>query len=99
LVVARVGSEIIGQAAAILHRHPDKATQLYIDELGVTPSYRGQGIARQLLEELLAWGRELGCAVAWLGTEEDNEPAKAVYKIYAVPQPFLMYEWELERNP
>ena len=36
-----------------------------------------------MMDELFAWGRELGCEEAWLGTETDNEPAKALYRRYA----------------
>ena len=35
-----------------------------------------------LTQRIKGWGRELGCEEAWLGTETDNEPAKALYRRY-----------------
>lgn len=82
MVLAFDGDLVVGQCAGVLHLHPDKPTELYVDEVGTADAYRRQGIARQMMDELFAWGRELGCEEAWLGTETDNEPAKALYRRY-----------------
>ena len=63
LVALRAG-EVVAQVAAVIHRHPDKPTELYIDEVGVTPALQRQGIARAMLEQMLALGKALGCAEA-----------------------------------
>ncbi|WP_246672618.1 MULTISPECIES: GNAT family N-acetyltransferase [unclassified Mesorhizobium] len=68
----------VGQCAAIIHRHPDKATELYIDEVGVSPAFQRQGIARKMLDAMFAIGRENGCEEAWVGTEPDNRAARAL---------------------
>jgi aminoglycoside 6'-N-acetyltransferase I len=86
---------VLAQGAAVIHRHPDKPTELYVDELGVAPSHHRQGIGRKLLEELLAWGRELGCELTWVGTEVDNFPARGLYENFGQPSNFVMYEWNL----
>jgi ribosomal protein S18 acetylase RimI-like enzyme len=83
MVVALDGDLVVGQCAGVIHRHPDKANELYVDEVGTASTHRRQGIARAMLDELFEWGRELGCEEAWLGTETDNEPAKALYRRYA----------------
>jgi len=80
MVVAVSGGEVIGQARGMIHRHPDQATELYIDNLGVTPARQREGTATRLLDELVAWGRSQGCEEAWVGTEVDNEPARALYE-------------------
>ncbi len=85
LVVAIAGGEIVGQCAGVIHLHPDKAPELFIDEVGVTPAMRNQGIARRMMEELTAWGAEQGCEEAWLGTEPDNDAANALYVRFAEP--------------
>ena len=82
MVLAFDGELVVGQCAAVLHRHPDKATELYVDEVGTASTHRRQGIARAMLDELFAWGRELGCEEAWLGTEFDNLEANALYRSY-----------------
>ncbi|WP_043235967.1 GNAT family N-acetyltransferase [Bosea sp. LC85] len=74
---------VVAQVAAVIHRHPDKKTELYIDEVAVAPALQRQGLARRMLADMFDWGRELGCEEAWVGTELDNEPARALYE-----QPF-----------
>ncbi|MDB5561999.1 MAG: aminoglycoside adenylyltransferase [Hyphomicrobiales bacterium] len=71
---------IVGQCAAVVHRHPDKETELYVDEVGTASTHLRQGIARAMMEAMFAWGRELGCTEAWLGTELDNEAANGLYR-------------------
>jgi ribosomal protein S18 acetylase RimI-like enzyme len=92
-IAAFADGVMVGQLAAILHRHPDRRpTELYIDELGVAPSLQRQGIATRLLETAFALGRELGCAEAWVGTEPDNLPARMLYQSKSLPaEPFVMY--------
>ena len=80
MVLALDGEEVVGQCAGVIHRHPDKPTELYVDEVGTASTHRRQGIARAMLEDLFAWGREMGCADAWLGTELDNDAANALYR-------------------
>jgi ribosomal protein S18 acetylase RimI-like enzyme len=80
MVLAFDGDLVVGQCAGVIHRHPDKATELYVDEVGTASTHRRQGIARAMLAELFAWGRELGCEEAWLGTEFDNAEANALYR-------------------
>jgi aminoglycoside 6'-N-acetyltransferase I len=80
MVLAIEGDTIVGQCAGVIHRHPDKPTELYVDEVGTASTRRRQGIARAMLKELFAWGSELGCEEAWLGTEIDNVEANALYR-------------------
>ncbi|CAN5916486.1 GNAT family N-acetyltransferase [soil metagenome] len=97
LIVAISDGEIVGQVAGVVHRHPDlRPTELYIDEVAVTPSKQRQGTARRLLEAAFDLGRELGCAEAWVGTMPDNLPAQALYQRRSLPvEPFVMYVFEL----
>jgi aminoglycoside 6'-N-acetyltransferase I len=96
LYVAVRDGEVVAQAAAVIHRHPDTATELYIDNMGVTPALHRQGIASRLMDELFAMGKRLGCEEAWVGTEHDNRPAQGLYeKFGAQGEPFAMYLYEL----
>lgn len=79
LVVARTDSVVVGQARGMVHHHPDQPTELYIDNLGVTPARQREGLATRLLDALCDWSRELGCEMAWVATEPDNGPARALY--------------------
>lgn len=97
LIVAISNGEIVGQLAAVVHRHPDlRPTELYIDEVGVTPALQRHGIATRLIEAAFELGRELGCAEAWVGTEPRNLPAKALYERRGLPaEDFVMYVFTL----
>ena len=96
MIVALKDGEIVGQCAAIIHRHPDKVTELYIDEVGVAPALHRQGIARKMLDAMFALGRSLGCGEAWVGTEPDNLAARGLYESRgAKAVPFVMYEYEM----
>src|SRR4051812_22589225 len=62
--------EMVGQLAAVLHRHPDlRPVELYIDEVAVAPAFRRRGVAARMIDAAFALGRELGCTEAWVGTE------------------------------
>lgn len=97
MVVALYGGMIVGQTAAVIHRHPDKPTELYIDEVGVAPTFRRQGIARRMLEKVFVLGKEAGCEEAWVGTEIDNLPARRLYETKGKTgaETFVMYVYEL----
>ena len=97
MIVAIAGQEVVGQVAAVIHKHPDKRTELYIDEVGVTPVLQRRGIARRLLDEMLALGKTLGCEEAWVGTEHDNAPARGLYQSrdVAEAEPFMLYLFKL----
>jgi aminoglycoside 6'-N-acetyltransferase I len=97
MVLAVAGGEVVGQARGMVHRHPDLPTELYIDNLGVTPARRREGIATRLLDALVAWGREKGCEEAWVGTEPDNDGARALYQGRgSEAETFVMYFYEFE---
>jgi len=65
LIVAIHDGVIVGQAAAVVHRHPDKPTELYIDEVGVAAAFQRRGIASRLLDAMFAHGKAIGCEEAW----------------------------------
>ena len=92
LVVAVAGDTVVGFASAVHYVHPDKAPQLWINEVGVAPAYHRRGIGRALLATLVDHGRSLGCSEAWVLTEEDNEPARGLYSaLGGVASTCIMY--------
>jgi ribosomal protein S18 acetylase RimI-like enzyme len=100
MFVALHDGVVVGQVAAVVHRHPDKPTELYIDEVGVAPAYRRQGIAGRMLEAMFRHGKAIGCEEAWVGTEPDNLPARGLYEQRrargdAEAEPFVMYVFRL----
>ncbi|MDR7223919.1 GNAT family N-acetyltransferase [Aminobacter aminovorans] len=99
LFVALDDGQVVAQAAGMIHRHVDKPSELYVDEVGVSPAWQRRGIANLLMDALFAAGREAGCEEAWLGTEPDNLPARALYDRRKEPagpaETFVMYLYDL----
>ncbi|TPM30159.1 GNAT family N-acetyltransferase [Mesorhizobium sp. B2-3-4] len=99
MVVAFADGLVVGQCAAVIHRHPDKVSELYIDEVGVSPAFQRQGIARKMLDAMFEIGKQNGCEEAWVGTEPDNGPARALYEARQEPreeaEAFVMYVYKL----
>jgi ribosomal protein S18 acetylase RimI-like enzyme len=79
MVVALHAEQVIGMASAVHYVHPDKPPELWVNEIGVAPSYQGMGIGKRLLAALFAHGQSLGCTEAWLGTSESNVAARRLY--------------------
>jgi aminoglycoside 6'-N-acetyltransferase I len=71
---------LVGMAEAVECLRPDKPPELFIAELGVTARLRRRGIGLRLVRLLVAHARALGCAGAWVATELDNAPARALYR-------------------
>jgi len=79
LAVAIDGDTVVGMASALHYVHPDKPPELWVNEVGVAPTHRRQGIGRRLLQALFARGRELGCREAWVLTDDANLAARGLY--------------------
>src|SRR5512138_1614995 len=70
LAVAIDEGIVIGFASAVHYVHPDKPQpELWINELGVSPTHQNRGIGKSLLRALFELARELGCVEAWVLTE------------------------------
>ena len=49
---------------------------------------------------MIAHGRAIGCTYAWVGTEEDNVAARALYERGGgAAEPFVLYGWDLTARP
>jgi len=81
LVVALAEDLVVGFVSAVIYLHPDKsAPELWINEIGVSPTYQQQGIGKLLLQFLLDHARQSGCREAWVLTERTNIAAMAMYR-------------------
>jgi len=96
LIVAYLKGRVIGQLAAMVHRHLDSPSEVYIDNLGVTPLHQRQGVATKMIERMLEIAREFGCQSVWAATEIDNEVAAALYRrTGAVGETVSMFSYAL----
>lgn len=96
MIIAVCGKQVIGQVAAYVHNHPDQASDVYIDNLGVAPPFQRRGVARRLVDEVLAWGKALECHQAWIVTDTENNAARALYEGRgAEAEPIVMFSYKL----
>lgn len=102
LAVALDDGVIVGMVSAVHYVHPDKPTELWINEVGVAGSHRQRGIGRMLVRAMLQHGRQLGAHQAWVLTERTNDAAMALYAAAGgleSPDEIVMFEFELDPPP
>jgi aminoglycoside 6'-N-acetyltransferase I len=93
LFVAVANGEVVGQVRGTIHFQPDEPQHLYVDNLGVTPNAKRQGIASALFKALVDWGKTKGCKTYWVATECDNDEGNGFYqKLGLNPQKMYFYE-------
>lgn len=79
LALALLGDNIVGMASGFYYIHPDKDTQLFVNEVAVLEDHQRQGIGRALVMHLLDQARQAGCREAWIATEASNTPARKAF--------------------
>lgn len=101
ICVAIDNGVVVGFASAVHYVHPDKPSELWINEVGVAPAFQRRGLARAILQELLSHARSLGCTEAWVLTDEDNRAARALYNSVGGEEtpPQLMVNFDLRHRP
>ena len=70
---------VVGFASALHYIHPDKAPQLWINEVSVDPPHQLRGFGKTMLRLLFDVGRAHNCTVAWVLTDRTNVAAMALY--------------------
>ncbi len=96
LVVAIEDDVVVGMISAVVFLHPDKAPQLWINEIGVGREHQRRGIGRQLVDATLELARRLRCTCAWLGSEPENVTAHRLYeRAGGTGAPCLLFTFEL----
>lgn len=94
-LVAYVDGQPAGFVTGIEVRHPDKAPEMLLYELGVDQAFRGRGIGTSLVTKLRTIADECGYRGMWVLTEADNEPAIGTYRSSGAkdPETALLLEW------
>ena len=96
LAVAIEQGQVIGFASGVHYVHPDKPAELWINEVGVSPGHQGRGVGKAVVRALLEHGRRLGCAEAWVLTDDANTAAIRLYaSLGGTPEPAVMFTFTL----
>jgi ribosomal protein S18 acetylase RimI-like enzyme len=101
IVVAVDGGIVVGFASGVHYVHPDKAAELWVNEVAVAPTHRGRGLGKRILQTIFEVARERGCGQAWVLTDRDNEAAMGLYQSVggvAAPKEALMFEFRLGKD-
>jgi aminoglycoside 6'-N-acetyltransferase I len=80
MCIALSGDLVVGMCMAVIHLHPDKPNELFLDEIGTGDDWLRQGIARSLMQMVFDRADAEGIDEIWLGTEPDNVPARGLYE-------------------
>jgi len=102
LAVAIENATVVGMATAVHYRHPDKPPELWINEVGVAPEHRGEGLGRRLLAALFDVGRSAGCQEAWTLTGRTNDAARKLFRSLSGAEEdgeTLMVSFRLDASP
>src|SRR5580765_1034524 len=79
LAVAIEDEKVRGFASGVHYVHPDKPTELWINEVGVSPGHQRRGLGKTVVRALIAHGKTLGCVNAWVLTDRANAAAMRLY--------------------
>lgn len=103
LAVAIEDGLVVGFVSAVHYVHPDKPRpELWINEVSVAETHRGQGLATRLLRLLFEAGQHAGCATAWVLTDRANTAAMRLYATAGraqAPTDHVMFTFELGADP
>jgi GNAT superfamily N-acetyltransferase len=79
IAVAVDDGKVVGFASGVHYIHPDKAPELWINEVGVAPTHRRRGLGKAVLSALLEVGKSRNCTAAWVLTHRGNPNPMAFY--------------------
>lgn len=79
LAVAIDDGVVVGMASGVRYVHPDKAPELFVNEVAVASTHYERGIGTRLMRALLDDARARGCVNAWVLTSPTNAAALALY--------------------
>jgi ribosomal protein S18 acetylase RimI-like enzyme len=102
LVGALEDERPVGFVSGVDYLHPDKPREFWINEVSVSPGFLRRGIGGRLLRAALDHARGLGCAEAWVLTDNRNSAALALYrKLGGQPEgtDLIMFTFSLASRP
>lgn len=91
--VAQADTSLVGFAHSLVHPSTwSEVGYCYLEDLFVAPPARGTGVARQLLEAVIAEGHRRQVDRIYWHTQEFNAPARSLYDQLAHRSSFVVYQ-------
>lgn len=100
LVIAiNEAQEVIGFVSFVDLFHPDKATQVFVNELSVHEDYQRHGIGSRLMNHVFEYANDHAYYV-WVATEMENTGADAFYQQLSPNsrQDSYFYDWKINKD-
>jgi aminoglycoside 3-N-acetyltransferase I len=97
-VVARHEGTVVGGLSAYqLEKFEQERSEIYIYDLAVQENFRRQGVARGLIQHLIALTRDSGAWVIFVQADYGDEPAIKLYESMGVREEVLHFD--ISMNP
>ena len=90
------GKRLVGIAHFLFHTTTWDAKVCYLQDLFVAEQYRGQGIARQLIETVAQVARDEHSSNFYWLTQDDNQAARLLYDKLADFAGFIRYDYSMK---
>lgn len=95
-VVAELNGRIVGFAHYIFHRTTNRSDlNCYLQDLFTDENTRGQGVGRQLIEEVYERARAAGSHRVYWQTQSNNLTARKLYDKVAENHGFIVYSKQI----
>ena len=88
---ARIDGDLVGFAHFFPHAHTNGPDVCCLHHLFTSAQWRGQGVARALIDAVGDWARARGCGRLYWVVQEENEAARRVYDQVAAFEGFIEY--------
>lgn len=99
-LIVRVGKYVAGFVHYRLQPSALRGTQiLYLDDLFVTETHRGSGVADDIMDHLRKIALEHGCSAIRWDTHATNERARGFYERHAKNTNWITYEMSVNPAP
>jgi ribosomal protein S18 acetylase RimI-like enzyme len=98
-VVAKKDDRVLaGLSAYVLEKFEQERSEVYIYDLAVSEGWRRRGIARGLIQHLIALVRSYGAWVIFVQADQGDEPAIKLYESMGTREEVLHFDIDMEQK-
>ena len=100
-LIVRADGHLAGTLHAIGYLHPAGQRYVYVDEVDTDTAFRRRGVATAMLRTACEIARRMGARAVWLGADEGNDAAHALYRSLGAQEvePGVIYTYEIDQAP
>ncbi|MBM3553215.1 MAG: GNAT family N-acetyltransferase [Alphaproteobacteria bacterium] len=94
--IAEMDARVAGFSVSVLHESSwTTSPTCYLEDLFVDPTFRGGGVGRALIQDLINLGRTRGWSQLYWVTRANNERARRLYDKFVQADNFVRYRLTL----